>query len=343
MRTHSSIFCLLNRFLIVSAIALHALPLLAQREARFRAETKGDSVAVFDQGKHVTTYHFRSGSRPILWPLIGPDDRKFSRDYPMIKDSPNEDHDHPHHRSLWMNFGEINEFDLWAEGKGKGTVCHVDQPVITATADSLEIRAKHLWKAGKADRSSVAEAIASGCDEETATLAECDAVYVIDCHYQLRPVRDLHFGDTKEGMFAIRVPEAMRADKQGGRILTSEGRTNADAWGFPARWVDYSGKVAKDDSQEYGIAILVHPSSYNAAGRWHVRTYGLFAHNPIGVKDFPKIADATDRPGGHHFKSGELVRFSYRVVLHRQSLSREQGDMEWSDWSQTKPRFGEAK
>ena len=316
---------------------------------RYRADVKPDRVDVFDSYKLVTTYHFRSGSKPILWPLMGPDGMRFSREYPMVADSKDEKHDHPHHRSMWMTFGEVNQYDLWAEGKGKGTVCQVGTPEVSVSSDRLKLTAKHLWKGGKADVSSVSEQTTAGCSADEELLLECDAVFsfsgtheqrVIDCRYKLMAKKDIHFGDTKEGMFAIRVPEAMCADKRGGQILTSEGRTNKESWGFPARWVDYSGKVTADQPQAYGIAILIHPTSYNATGRWHVRDYGLFAHNPFGLKDFPKMENppVSDRLGGHDLKAGSSIDFVYRVILHRNSLNADQGEKLWQEFTAVKDK-----
>jgi len=314
---------------------------------RYRADVKSDRVDIFDSGKLITTYHFRSGSKPILWPLMGPDSMRFSREYPMVADSKDEKHDHPHHRSMWMTFGEVNQYDLWAEGKGKGTVCQVGIPVVVASADQLKLSTKHLWKGGKTDVSSVSEQPAAGCSDDEELLLECDVEYIfsgshdqrmIDCRYNLVAKKDIHFGDTKEGMFAIRVPEAMCADKRGGQSLTSECRTNKESWGFPARWVYYSGKVTADQPKTYGIAILIHPSSYNPTGRWHVRDYGLFAHNPFGVKDFPKMENPprTDRLGGHDLKVGCSMEFVYRVVLHRDSLNTDQGEKLWQEFAAVK-------
>ncbi len=129
----------------------------------------------------------------------------------------------------------------------------------------------------------------------------------------------------------------MRADKRGGHILSSEGKVDGATWGFPAKWVDYSGKTLREDDKTYGIAILVHPSSYRAEGRWHVRTYGLFAHNPFGVKDFPKIenAPASDKTGGYHLASGESISFAYRVILHRGAYDKAAGDAQWQSFSKS--------
>jgi len=322
---------------------LYRCPAYAQD---YKYENGEQSIDLYHDGELVTTYHYRSGSKPILWPLIGPDGMKFSRDYPMISDSKNEEHDHPHHRSIWMTFGEINGHDLWAEGKGKGVVCQVGEPEVIKSEDRITLIANHEWKGGSPEISSVSKTLADGCTESLPSLAVCEAVFVIhgtkeervlDFFYKLTAKQDLHFGDTKEGMFAIRIPEAMRADKSGGHILSSDGRKDGNTWGYPARWVDYSGRVEKDLEKSYGIAILVHPESFQANGRWHVRTYGLFAHNPFGIKDFPKLQIPNDHPaGGYDLPNGQSLRFVYRVILHRGAWSHEEAEGRYSQFTGVK-------
>jgi hypothetical protein len=129
---------------------------------------------------------------------------------------------------------------------------------------------------------------------------------------------DVTFGDTKEGTFALRVADSMRVDaKQGGKITNSEGQTNADAWGLPARWVDYTGPV---DGEIVGIAMFSHPESFRPVPRWHVRTYGLFTANPFGQRDFPKpeLADQ----GAVTLKKGESLTLRYRVLVHASETDR---------------------
>jgi hypothetical protein len=163
--------------------------------------------------------------------------------------------------------------------------------------------------------------------------------------------KSVHFGDTKEGMFAIRVPEPMRGDKPGGQILNSAGDKQGDTWGKSAKWVDYSGPVvagAGDSNQTgiYGIAILTHPSSFRADGLWHVRTYGLFAHNPFGVKDFvgqrtktESIKQDPKHTGGYTLPAGQSLHFLYRVVLHRDRWDMATGEQQWKAFSQTAPEL----
>ncbi len=118
------------------------------------------------------------------------------------------------------------------------------------------------------------------------------------------------FGDTKEGMFGLRVASSMDVkNKKGGKITNAEGLTDGQAWGQASPWVDYVGPV---NGQTVGIAILNHPGSFRFPTIWHVRDYGLFAANPFGWKDFGKgpKRDTT-------LPAGESLRFAYRVVLHR--------------------------
>ena len=127
---------------------------------------------------------------------------------------------------------------------------------------------------------------------------------VIDFEITLKATHGpVTFGDTKEGMFGLRVASSMDVNKkQGGRITNAEGLTDDQAWGKASPWVDYTGPV---QGKTVGIAILNHPRSFRYPTTWHVRTYGLFAANPFGWHDFglgksgeyvlPRRADALVR------------------------------------------------
>lgn len=94
---------------------------------------------------------------------------------------------------------------------------------------------------------------------------------------------DVTFGDKKDAGLSIRVPTTMAVDtKKGGRIVTSTGITDKDAWSKRAPWVDYSGPV---EGETVGVAMLNHPNSFRYPTSWHVRTYGLFTANCFGTLD----------------------------------------------------------
>jgi hypothetical protein len=311
-------------------------------QAQLTTTQQSDRIDVFRDGKLVTSYLFNSGTKPVLWPIHGPDGHKMTRSYPMDATVPNEAHDHPHHRGLWMTFGEVNKTDWWAEGKDRGTVLH--QKVVSCDSQGASVSwiAEHQWltpaksnTAGQAVLNETSRYRVSANEDQT----------IIDCETIWRsadPNMKVHFGDTKEGMFAIRVPETMRGDKPGGQILNSHGDKQGDTWGKPAKWVDYSGPVPGGAEKLYGIAILVHPKSFHADGLWHVRTYGLFAHNAFGIKDFLSNRTKTksaelDLPypaGGYELSPEDSLHFMYRVVFHRDRWDLKTGDQQWSEFSQ---------
>ena len=74
-----------------------------------------------------TTYVFGDpdASRPYFHPLIGPGGAAMTRGFPM-RALPGETTDHPHHRSLWAAFGEVNGSDNWGDGKGHAVTRHRD-------------------------------------------------------------------------------------------------------------------------------------------------------------------------------------------------------------------------
>jgi hypothetical protein len=155
---------------------------------------------------------------------------------------------------------------------------------------------------------------------------------MIDFTIDLTAKRDLHFDDTKEGFFAIRVADSMR-ETVGGQLLNSHGDTGEkDVWGKRADWAEYSGNV---DGKPVAILIFDHPSSYNHPPRWHARAYGLFAVNPFGVKDFdPKSTEV----GGTSLKSGEKLKFRYRVLISNTPLNASEAERIHRDFASTSGR-----
>ena len=273
--------------------------------AEVTTERTENGVVIKLDGKPFTEYLACSNTKPILWPIIGPTGGLMTRNYPMA-DAPDEKKDHPHQRSLWFTHGQVNGIDFWAEaGKNSyGTEKHREFVKVEGGREAV-IVTRNDWIAP--DGKPVCE------DERTLVFGGDSECRWIDFSITLvanhGPVM---FGDTKEGSFGMRVAETMKVDaKLGGRIVNSDGLVDKDAWGKRASWVDYQGPV---DGKTAGIAILNHPSSFRYPTYWHVRTYGLFAANTFGVKDFTgdKSAD-----GAYTLEPGKSIKFRYRVLLHK--------------------------
>jgi hypothetical protein len=235
--------------------------------------------------------------------VIGPTGKEMTRAWPMRKDNPDEKTDHVHQKSFWFDHGNVNGVDFWGEeAKIQGKQVHTE--LVKAEGGKIgTLVTKTEWVGPDG-----AKILA---DERTMRFGGDDKSRWIDFDVVVTALADeVTFGDTKEGSFVLRIAESMRTDrKTGGRIITSEGLTDADAWGKPAAWVDYHGPVA---DETLGIAILNHPSSFRYPSHWHVRTYGLFAANPWGLGDFTGVK----QDGSHKMKKGESLSLRYRVIFH---------------------------
>jgi len=270
-------------------------------EDRFSVEKVEDGVIVKHRGKLLTHYRFKSGAKPILWPVIGPGGVEMTRSYPMVAEGKEgEKKDHVHHRSFFFTHGDINGVDFWAETPNHGVTVHKEVKIKGGDQATIVTRNDWMGPDGKKHLE----------DERTITFGEYEGAVYIDFDIELMAPSDVVFGDTKEGSFGIRVAGTMRTElDNGGEIVTSEGDTNAGAWGKAASWVDYHGPV---NGKQVGVAILNHPSSFRYPTHWHVRTYGLFAANPFGLKAFTKGKEN----GEYKMKKGESITLRYRVLLH---------------------------
>jgi Methane oxygenase PmoA len=266
----------------------------------FRAQ--GPNIAVGLDQKPLTVYHVDAGNKPFFFPLIGPSGHSMTRAYPMqVVDG--EDHDHRHQRSCWFTHGSVNGVDFWGEEKNSGMIREVKRTIVVEGPSLGRLSTTNDWRPPGGKRV---------CQDERITTFYCthDA-RLID--FEIKIVASdgpVTFGDTKEGMFGIRVASSMDVLKEsGGKIMNAQGLTDLKAWGQASAWVDYVGPVEKITA---GIAIFNHPDSFRYPTTWHVRPYGLFAANPFGWHDFGRPAS-----GEHTVAAGQSITFRYRVILHR--------------------------
>ena len=105
-----------------SALAIASFVVIAQFTTAlsvFSAEVqveKTDTGVVVKLGDQpFTTYVFKSGAKPILWPVIGPTGKEMTRAYPLREGNKQEKTDHIHQRSFWFTHGNVNGLDFWAE------------------------------------------------------------------------------------------------------------------------------------------------------------------------------------------------------------------------------------
>ncbi|MDP7015023.1 MAG: PmoA family protein [Pirellulaceae bacterium] len=275
-------------------------PLLA---ADLKVSQEEGKVVVTLDGQFFAQYLIKSGAKPIIWPIVGPNGKEMTRGYPMRDAIATEKKDHIHHRSFWFTHGDVNGVSFWDEQGGNGEIIHKEFLKVKGGEQAV-ISTRNEWIGP--DKKKHCEDIRTFTFGGDKNIRWVDAeVTVLATH---GPVK---FGDTKEGCFGLRVAGSMRTElKKGGKILNSEQQTDAGAWGKPAAWVDYSGPV---EGQTAGVAIFNHPSSFRFPTYWHVRTYGLFAANPFGLHNFI----GKEKDGSHSLKQGESFTLKYRVYFHK--------------------------
>lgn len=279
---------------------------------------KGSGVDVRPTGKNVevriggalfTRYDVSTGpTKPYFYPIqaFG---RSMARHWPL-EDVAGEEKDHPHHRGLWFTHGLVNGVDFWAES---GTAHPIGKTVHAGFADISSGPVTGAFSA-RTDWTAPDGTVLLRDERRVVVTPLPSGGILLDFSIALRPASDkVVFGDTKEGTFAIRVPESMKADK-GGTLVNAEGLEGAKLWGKPSAWNDYNGPV---DGETVGIAILDHPSNPRHPTTWHSRTYGLFAVNPFGWHDFDAARRNEPHAGDLVLEKGATTTFRYRVYFHK--------------------------
>ena len=186
-------------------------------------------------------------------------------------------------------------------------------------------------------------------ERRSMTFSERPHAYAIDFTFDLiAGDKKVMFGDTKEGMFAIRAADWMREDFRArigvigisgtgkGKYLSSNGdEGHANVWGKRAKWV--SLYATSPDGKPVGIAIFNHPSSVNYPTYWHARGYGLFSANPLGQGVFEKTRNpaAIDaKPLNLTLQPGESAHFRFCLLVFDGRKSREELEQEFEDFAQ---------
>ena len=283
------------------------------------ADNQGRGVKIIEQtgklrievnGELFTEYHYEGAPHVFFYPVLGPGGLAMTRNYPMVPDSKDEDHDHPHQRSLWYSHGDVNGIDFWSESAKAGKIVHDKFLAIESGAESGLVKSTDKWVAP--DGTVV-------CTDERLfrVYARPNAERLFDFEITLHTGdKPVVLGDTKEGSFGIRIAESMRLNRGRlwsgkGHIVQNTGLRDGKTWGKHADWCDYYGPV---NDQTVGIAIFDHPQNPRHPTTWHVRDYGLFAANPFGQHDFESLPDKT--AGNLVVPAGKSTTFRYRFYLH---------------------------
>jgi len=220
---------------------------------------------------------------------------------PSIKDRAHPlYYDHPHHKGVWTSIDEVNQIKFWAED---GRIANVSVDNLPAEDGAAGLRIVNHWLARDGQPLVI----------ETTTLRVTpDRLFIYDIVFAAAE-QAVTFEDTKEGLFAIRLPNSMREAVTQGPVTDALGRSGTKAiWGRTAPWVDYVGPVG---GHAVGVTLMDHPSNPRKS-RYHVRDYGLFSINPFGPESYSKGTDDAQPADPVKLAPGESIRFRYGLYIH---------------------------
>lgn len=269
-----------------------------------------DTLKVIIDDKLLTVYHYgKEWKKPFLWPLMSENQVTITRDYPMKSEgTPKFAQDHPHHKSFWSAYGDINGVNVWTEEEGTGS-----QRVENITYGSGDaygwIISNNKWY-DKDGNYLITE------NREYRFYNTPEKARIFDAFISfIAEEKDAEFRDTKEGGI---VSARMHPDISSKGIITiANGETGEDkVWGKPTPWCDYSADMK--DVGWRGLAIFDHPSNLRYPTSWHVRKYGLFGANCFGYSHFREKEYNKNLPenGNYTIKKGETLAFRYRMYIH---------------------------
>src|ERR1041385_9195114 len=220
--------------------------------AQVEISQDADGVHVRIDGKPFTDFVMRGGEsqKPYLWPLRTATGVQVTRHWPM-EDVAGEPHDHPHQRGLWFAHDEVNGLDFWnneASYKSpppRGKIS-VDKVQFKGGPKSGTINANLSWL--HPDGNKLLE------ETRVMTFSGTPTRRIIDFDITLTAVVNVGFGDSKDGVFGVRLLPALQENKvmkdrgkpdvtlpgTPGTIVNADGLVHEkDAWGKTSNWVDY--------------------------------------------------------------------------------------------------------
>lgn len=267
---------------------------------------EGDGIYRIEKnGRLFSKLLTKTGIRPFLMPIIGPNYKSVTREYPL-KEIEGGTTDHIHHRSLLTAWGDVNGYDNWSEHNNAGHQIVKKVNIAEAGPALAHFNLEILWTDDTGKQPLL--------DEERDIFIYNllgSGESIIDFRIKFKASYDeICFNDTKEaGLVSIRVADSMRG-KVGGKISNAKGKKGEmRCWGRKAAWCDYSGEV---DGDIVGITAMDHPKNAGFPSRWHVREYGLMGANPWSQKCFKFILPEKS----YTIPKNETLNLKYRIYVH---------------------------
>lgn len=283
--------------------------------------TEEGSLDIRIDGNLFTALHTsREWAKPFMYPVYNSRNVQVTRAYPVIPDVPGETHDHPHQKSLWTAWGDVNGVDIWGEAKTYGREIVTSIEILENGPLRVTLRLGVDWvnQDGKRLMSEIRDLRFMAFGAERAV----DMVVTFQAEED-----DVTLGDTKEGgLCSVRVASSMDGTAAGLITLADGSIGEQECWGKRACWCDYVGPVPGGMA---GICIMDNPSNYCFPTYWHVRNYGLMTANPFGVSYF---TNDKKNNGSLVIPAGTSKTWNYRVLFHLHQTAADKLDCRYHEY-----------
>ncbi len=223
-----------------------------------------DRASFQHNGRELTRYHFGPTlMRPFCYPVAGPAGRSLTR-----MGHPHDPITHSHHNSVWISHNDVGGTSFW-DDRGAGRIVHQRIEQYADGEASAWLLATAAWKTREGKTLLVERRRIEVRPSETADRW----LMIVDLQLETPGNTPVTLGQTPFGMIGVRMAKTIGVHDGGGRILNSHGqRDEANVFRKPARWVDYSGPVTRE--QTGGVTLLDHPSNPGHPAPFHVRNDG---------------------------------------------------------------------
>ncbi len=295
-----------------------------------------DKIPIDVNGKPFTTFYVSGPevAKPFLFPLRAASGTYITRMWPMetVPEEANAKKDHRHQRGLWFAHAKVNNLDFWNidpanqspyNRSDRGKIVLDELGAVKSGKKQGSVAATFKWTNREGDPLLT--------ESRVMTFYADPALRTIDLDITLTALKEVTFGDEKDGVLGIRLRPVLQEEGGTGVITNADGLVGEkQLWGKPSNWCDYSGEI---NGEKLGVAILDHPANPRHPVRWHARGYGLFAANPFGLAAF---TNDKSQNGDLTLQPGQSLRFRYRIVIHPGDVKSADVAGLWSKYSAVK-------
>lgn len=286
-------------------------------------ETKAALEVTYD-GKPFTTYRFAESEddptwqQPYFYPVMLPSGDKqieiTSDQTRQVAKDPRADH--PHHRSIWIGWGDVNGANHWTKSPEKQR--HIKFTKLDADSFIQEL----TWDSKGSTTPVLTETrtvkfLAYPDGSRAMDITTRFTAPTVDAVFKCKP---LNVTGVESGIVSIRLAKAIADLPENRKTITSGSDAEkinpgeAAARSTPSAWCDYTGPI---DGKPFGVALVNAPANPGGLVPFHVRLFGFLAD--IANVNFT-------------IKKGDSLTFRHLVILHPGTAADAQIQSRAKEW-----------